>query len=196
MTIETPSPPDRAITAAREGTMGLAPPPGGGLRAAMVEGANVLAAPLECYALQLRPGDAVTSLSYAYPTGWRFMVRAQGEPIAVSEVNGADEDTRFAKLDPASSATRMFTAVSRLEERLEERADAYRIRFLRVPSLNTACLWAHSDSPEASDEILTLLTGGGPPSADGDIIPAEQFLERLTDLSERFHSSLDGPIGG
>ncbi len=122
------------------------------------------------------------------PIGWRFLIEAEGEPVAAAEAIGTAVDSyQFGGLNEGPLVDGFVEALRQAERLGAAQESRFEPRLLLVPALNVAALWlAESDgAPNAfrpHDLFLPL------PPSEGELAPfkvldGEAFVAALRQLA-------------
>ena len=149
------------------------------LRRTPLEDINVTA-PHPVYVLGL--SDLVEpDLKRARPTGWRYLVEADGDVVAAAETAQRDEQTHaFTQLNHGPFVNGTVTALSEAERLAAERD--FELRILSVPALYVHALWLQPVGTEGEAATLIPLAPA-PPGIDANRAYPE--AELLTVLAAR-----------
>jgi hypothetical protein len=159
MPIKTPEPPPEAVEAVRT-TLERRSEGRGGItemarptRRRRREPATAIAAPHQVFNVGLiELADGLDLLTAAKPTGWRFLVEDQAEPIGTAEVH--ERTLKDAPLrDPLGTTTAQLTtgplgqaladAIHAAESLPEVQELSFELRLLRAPALYLMSVWLH-----------------------------------------------------
>ena len=126
--------------------------------------------------------------------GWRFLLRADAEPLAAAEALETSTGYRFGGLNEGPLISGFVEAVERAQRLSAIRDELFEPRLLLVPALNLAALWLSESGGArktfAPRDMVLPLPPSDPTLPPYQAIGEEEFLAALRRLARRV------PTGG